>query len=75
MITRPITRSFPGITREEKITRSPGPACTYLWSPAAISESAEWGSPWLPVETITWRWAGSSASSSSGRIRPSGTVR
>ena len=30
LIARPITRSFPGITREEKITRSPGPACDVL---------------------------------------------
>ncbi len=60
-MARPITRSFPGITREEKITRSPGPAWTYLCSPAAMSEMAECVSPWLPVERIIWRAAGSIA--------------
>ena len=74
-MARPITRSFPGITRDEKITRSPGPASTYLCSPAAISEMAECVSPWLPVERIIWRAAGRSPSSSSGTMSPSGTRR
>ncbi len=72
---RPITRSLPGIIRDEKMTRSSSPTVKCLCSPAAMSARAEFGSPWLPVERITWRWAGSSARSSSGHSTPSGILR
>ena len=74
-MARPITRSLPGMTREEKITRSPAPTETSLCSPAAMRETAEWVSPWLPVDRMTWRRAGSSPSSSRVTRRPSGTLR
>ena len=74
-MSRPITRSLPGITRDEKMTRSPSPTVKCLCSPAAMRESAEFGSPWLPVERMTWRCAGSSARSSSGHSTPSGILR
>src|ERR1700682_1670575 len=35
LIARPITRSLPGMTRDEKMTRSPAPTSTYSCSPAA----------------------------------------
>jgi len=47
---RKITRSLPGMIREEKMTVSPGSSATWGWSPAAIRASAERGSPWLPVQ-------------------------
>ena len=74
-MSRPITRSLPGITREEKMTRSPAPTVKCRCSPAAISDSAEFCSPWLPVDRITWWSAGKSASSSSGSSTPSGRWR
>src|SRR5437899_3223368 len=57
------------------ITRSPRSTCTALCSPAAKSESAEWGSPWLPVDRITWRSGGTATRSSSAATRSSGTRR
>ena len=55
LITRVTLRSWPGMTRAERITRSPSPTRRYLCSAAAMRASAEFGSPWLPVEMITWR--------------------
>ena len=53
--TRVIVRSWPGMTRAERMTRSPSITWRYLCSAAAMSASAECGSPWLPVEMITCR--------------------
>ena len=44
--------------RRRRSRGRPRPTCTYLCSPAAMSESAEFGSPWLPVERITCRCGG-----------------
>ena len=68
-------RSLPGMTRAEVTTRSPRATCTYLCSPAAMSASAEFGSPWLPVERMTWRSGGSAINPSSGTRTPAGTRR
>ena len=46
---RAIAFSWPGITRAEITTRSPGRMVICLWSFTAMRESAASGSPWLPV--------------------------
>ena len=65
----------PGMTRDERMTRSPGPTAKYLCSPAAMRARAEFGSPWLPVERITCRSGGIADRSSSETTTPSGSVR
>src|SRR4029079_5400842 len=61
--TRWIAGSLPGIKLEDRTTVSPSARLTHLCARAAIRLSAEYGSPWLPVQMITTR-PGSNASTS-----------
>ena len=68
------TRPFPGMTRADRTTVSPGPTASSRCSPRLTSESAESASPWLP-ETKTsarlpaslWIWPGVSWAASGTR--------
>ena len=48
-MTRPMAFSLPGIARADSTTVSPGPIFTCLWSSTAMRDSAERGSPCVPV--------------------------
>ena len=52
-MTRLIVISLPGMAEAEIITRSPASIVTCLCSENAMRCSADIGSPWLPVQTIT----------------------
>ena len=63
-MTRPTLVSFPGMGCEDRITVSSGPILMKRFWLEAISASAEYGSPWEPVE-ITHTRPGSRPSTSS----------
>ena len=67
--------SLPGITEEDRTTVSPGTRWMNLCSCAAISDSAERGSPCDPVEITTIDEGSSFSTSSIGTTHSSGTVR
>ena len=50
-MTRPTAHSLPGMGWALITTTSSGRRCSHLLSPAAISDRADIGSPWDPVET------------------------
>ena len=70
-----IAVSFPGITEEDRTTASPGTRWMYLCSCAAISDSADSGSPWDPVQQTTSREGSMVSTSSMATISVSGTSR
>src|SRR5215207_736401 len=65
-------RSLPGIGVAEKTTVSPARSSTCGWSRYAIRRSADSGSPWEPVETMTTRSGGNWSTSLSPISIPSG---
>ena len=55
-ITRPTTRSLPGMGLAEMMTVSPGRMDTFRCSWAAIRLRADMGSPWEPVVRMVIWW-------------------
>jgi hypothetical protein len=70
-----IAVSFPGITEDERITVSVGSRWTHLCSFAAMSDRAEKGSPWEPVQHTTTSCGRIPATSSIGTTSWSDTRR
>ncbi len=70
-ITRPTDHSLPGIGCALIMTTSSGSIWTRLFSPVAMSESADIGSPWEPVEITHTRPGSSLPSSSISTMTPS----
>ena len=66
-------RSFPGIGVAEKMIVSPECSFTFGCSPWAMRRSADSGSPWLPVVSITSRSSGKLSISLGDTSSPSGT--
>ena len=75
LTTRSIDRSLPGISRDENTTTSSGVSETCRWSSIAMRDSADIGSPWLPVTRQTTSSGGWFLTSESRMARPSGMFR
>ena len=73
-ITWPTDHSLPGMGWALMITTSSSPMRSHLFSPVAISDSADIGSPWEPVEITHTSPGGRSSTSSMSTCTPSGML-
>ena len=71
-MTWPTDHSLPGMGWALMMTTSSSPMRSHLFSPVAISDNADIGSPWEPVEITHTSPGGRSSTSSMSTCTPSG---